>query len=183
MRCSSCKPLLDRYIEATLTRRQMIDVGTHLRACAACRAVLAELRVVDGLLAAPPAVELPENFTFAVMAQARSLHAPRDRHLPFWIFLALYSCAAWVSTLAGLVLSGKSPLVLFQWIGTGLAHLGAGAESASATAARGLGHSVPPLLALGLGALVVDIALAIAAVLVFAVILPRLTRAGQEVRP
>ena len=38
--------------------------------------MLDELRVVDALIAAPRHVELPENFTFATMAEVRSLPRP-----------------------------------------------------------------------------------------------------------
>lgn len=180
MRCSSCEPLLDRYREGTLTRRQMIEIGKHLRGCEGCRALLEELRMVDGLLETRSVPELPENFTFAVMAEARATHPPRDRHLPFWIFLALYSSAAWVSAIAGLLLSGRSPLVLFTWIDAGLTRLANAAATASAAAAHGLGHTVPPLVSLGVGALVVDLALAAVAALLFFVV-PRVF-ARQEVR-
>ncbi|MGA7570105.1 MAG: zf-HC2 domain-containing protein, partial [Candidatus Aquilonibacter sp.] len=72
MRCSSCEPLLDRYIEGTLTPREMTRVTAHLHACPHCESLLTELRVVDALLATTAPMELAPNFTFAVMAEARS---------------------------------------------------------------------------------------------------------------
>ena len=50
MRCSSCEPLLDRYIEGTLKARQMLDITEHLSECADCRELLDELKVIDALL-------------------------------------------------------------------------------------------------------------------------------------
>ena len=82
MRCSACEPLLDRYVEGTLKPPQMIAITAHLRDCESCRALLEELRAVDGLFATTPVMDLPQNFTFAVMAEARALPAPRAPHRP-----------------------------------------------------------------------------------------------------
>ena len=81
MRCSSCEPLLDRYLEGTLTPRGMIDTAAHIKSCGACARLVDEVKVVDALLFTTDVPELPANFTFAVMAEARSLPAPKPlRH-------------------------------------------------------------------------------------------------------
>src|SRR5579864_7491755 len=63
VRCSSCEPLLDRYVEGTLLPRTMAQVRTHVRDCDACRELLDELKAVDGLLFTTRVPELPQNFT------------------------------------------------------------------------------------------------------------------------
>ncbi len=96
MRCSWCEPVLDAYLEATLSPRKMRGVAEHLRGCDSCAALLAELRVVDALLAtAQWRAEVPADFTVAVVAAARMTpqHA-RPRALP-WLPLAIYLVVAW----------------------------------------------------------------------------------------
>jgi anti-sigma factor RsiW len=96
VRCSWCEPVLAAYLEATLSPRKMHGVAKHLRHCESCAALLAELRVVDALLAtAQWRAEVPTDFTVAVVAatQATPQHAPRQA-LP-WLPLAIYLIVAW----------------------------------------------------------------------------------------
>jgi hypothetical protein len=96
VRCSWCEPVLDAYLEATLSQRKMRGVARHLRRCESCTALLAELRVVDALLAtAQWRAEVPSDFTLAVVAatNATPQHA-RPRAAP-WLPLALYLVVAW----------------------------------------------------------------------------------------
>ncbi len=174
MRCSSCEPLLDRYIECTLTARQMRDVSTHLRTCKSCSALLEELRAVDGLLFTTTVPDLPENFTFAVMAEVNSMPAPRARQHPVWSFLALYSAAAWVAAVLGIAYTGTSPRTLLEAIYRALAAAGGGFEHLAAAAAHSMGQSTPALAAFGAGLLVLDAAVAAAIAAVYFVIRPRL---------
>jgi anti-sigma factor RsiW len=174
MRCSSCEPLLDRYCEGTLTPRQMIDVAAHLRECENCRALLDELKVIDGLLFTTTVPELPHNFTFAVMAEVRSMPAPRARAHPLWSFLALYSAAAWVAVFVGMVLTGTSPRGIFALAAPALAHAGLISSTFAASASQGLAHTAPPLAAFGAGVLLIDIAIAAAFALLYFVVRPRL---------
>jgi anti-sigma factor RsiW len=174
VRCSSCEPLLDRYIEGTLTARQMADVAAHLRACRSCRALLEELKAVDGLLFTTRVPELPQNFTFAVMAEVNSMPAPRARQHPVWSFLALYSAAAWVAVVVGMALTHTSPAVLIGFIASVLAHAGVVTSAAAAGISRGLAHTVPTLAAFSVGVLVLDIAIAAAFAVLYFVVRPRL---------
>lgn len=96
MRCSLCEPLLDRYVEGTLTPREMALVKTHLQTCSHCESLLAELRVVDALLATTKPVELAPNFTFAVMAEVHTVPRSAKRSFSIWGALALYVVAAWI---------------------------------------------------------------------------------------
>ena len=174
MRCSSCEPLLDRYVEGTLTRRQMIDVGTHLRDCASCRELIDELKAVDALLFTTRVPELPENFTFAVMAETRALPAPRARQNPFWSFLALYSAAAWVAAVVAMVLTGTSPSTVVGAISGALARAGLLSSTVSSSFSHGMSHLTPTLAAFGAGVLVIDFAIGCAFALLYFVIRPRL---------
>lgn len=174
MRCSFCEPLLDRYIEGTLKPREMIAIAAHLRGCESCRALLDELRVVDGLLETSRVPHLPENFTFAVMAEVRTLPAPRARQHPLWSFLVLYSAAAWVAAVMAMALTGTAPSTVAAAIGGWLSRLGSIAGSLAAGFSPGLSHVVPPLAAFGAGVLLIDAAIAGAFAVLYFVVRPRL---------
>lgn len=174
MRCSSCEPLLDRYIEGTLKPREMIAVSAHLKQCASCGELLQELKAVDGLLATTTVGGLPENFTFAVMAEVRDLPAPRPRQHPVWSFLALYSAAAWVASVLAMSLTGTRPETVLGVVSSGLARLGIFSNAISASLSHGLSHLTPTLAAFGAGVLLIDVAIAGAFALLYFVIRPRL---------
>ena len=174
MRCSSCEPLLDRYVEGTLPAPQMIALSAHLRQCEPCRELLEELKAVDGLLATTRVFDLPENFTFAVMAEASTMPAPRPRQHPFWSFLVLYSAAAWVAAVLAMLLTGTRPGAVLAAVSAGLARIGVSSSAFSATLSHGLSHAVPTLAALGAGVLAIDFAVAGAFALLYFVIRPRL---------
>jgi anti-sigma factor RsiW len=174
VRCSFCEPLLDRYVEGTLKARQMIDISAHLRECTSCRELLEELKAVDGLLATTLVPDLPENFTFAVMAEARALPAPRARQHPVWSFLALYSAAAWVAAVLGMLVTGTRPAVVLGAIWTGLARVGLVSSSLSGGVSQGLSHATPTLAMFGVGVLTIDLAVGCALALLYFVVRPRL---------
>ncbi len=106
MRCSSCEPMLDGYREGTLSPRETAGVARHIRTCAACTALLEELKVVDALLSTVTPVHPAVNFTFAVMAHVRAMPAPNVGRLPLWAIAAVYVAAAWALAGAWLVGSG-----------------------------------------------------------------------------
>jgi anti-sigma factor RsiW len=97
VRCSWCEPVLDAFLEGTLSPRKRRGVVEHLRRCESCAALLAELRVVDALLAtAQWRAEVPTDFTVTVVAATSATPpqvAPR-RSLP-WLPLAIYLVVAW----------------------------------------------------------------------------------------
>lgn len=174
MRCSSCEPLLDRYLEGTLPPAQMRSIAEHLRECPNCSELLEEVKVIDGLLATTRVPELPENFTFAVMAEVNSMPAPRARQHPVWSFLALYSAAVWAAVIAAMAMSGTSPRVVIAAIASGLGKLGIISGAFGAQLSHGLTHAMPSLAAFGLGVLIIDIAIACAFALLYFVVRPRL---------
>jgi len=147
MRCSSCEPLLAEYVDGTLTPRRMADVAKHVHACSACSALVDELKVIDALLATTQPVELPTNFTFAVMAHVRSMPVPQRRGLSVWVAAAGYLVAAWGIAAAFYVARGTAAFVAVE---RALAPLDV-AWNAFSAALSGAAHAVAPnAAALGL---------------------------------
>ena len=170
MRCSSCEPLLDRYLEGTLTPRELSEISAHVRECGGCANLIEELKVVDALLLTTSVPELPANFTFAVMAETRSLPAPKPHRQRVWSFIAVYLAAAWVAAVAIFLASGAT----FSKFGTALTSFGSRVASDLSSAASGVGHGAPALATFSLGVLGIDLALATLAALLYVFIRPRL---------
>jgi predicted anti-sigma-YlaC factor YlaD len=96
MRCSSCEPMLDDHLEATLSRRQMRDVALHLRSCPACSALFEELRVIDALLTTTqPRGRIGSDFTATVISAAAAAPPHPRRRTALWVPLLAYLCVAW----------------------------------------------------------------------------------------
>lgn len=152
----------------------MIDISAHLRECEPCRGLLEELKAVDGLLATTRVFELPENFTFAVMAEVQTQPAPHARQHPVWSFLILYSAAAWVATVVAMALTGTAPRMVLAAVSNALSHAGVLSSSVSANLSHGIAHVVPTLAAFGAGVLAIDLAIAGAFALLYFFIRPRL---------
>ncbi len=173
MRCSSCETRLDRYVEGTLAPREMAELNAHLRSCSDCTGLVTELRVIDALLATTKPVELPPNFTFAVMAEARNLAVPIRRTLSVWALLAFYLIGAWIA------LSGA-----FITVGTRIPPLASEAHAmqsaltqsfaAISGAADGFGASTPFVFGIVSAALVLDVMLVFAIVLFHRTLHPQL---------
>jgi anti-sigma factor RsiW len=166
--------LLDRYLEGTLKPAQMRAISEHLRSCENCRGILEEVKIIDGLLATTRVSELPENFTFALMAEVNSMPALRARQHPVWSFLVLYSAAVWAAVVAGMVLTGTSPGSVLAMLGAALGKAGIASATFGSALTDGLTHAMPGLAAFGLGVLIIDIAIACAFALLYFVVRPRL---------
>jgi anti-sigma factor RsiW len=171
MRCSSCEPLLDQYLERALSPRAMLRVAKHVHTCKACHALLHELRSVDGLLLGATQPDLPPNFTFAVMAEVRGMPAVRRRRIPAWAVLSSYLVCAWVAVVTAIAIWGGHWPEIATAFGS-VTHLGAW---------RGIGNAVhaiapaTPLVAAGVAALlIVDAALFIALFVFYRSVRPRL---------
>jgi anti-sigma factor RsiW len=173
VRCSCCEPLLDRYREGTLTPREMSDVTLHLKDCRDCSALLEELKSVDALLFTTRVPDLPENFTFAVMAEVGALPAPRAREHPVWSFLVLYCAAAWAAVVLGLALSRTSPVFLVQSIASTL-HTGVLTNALAGSISEQFSHMSPALAAFAFVMLLIDAVLAAAVALIYFNVRPRL---------
>ena len=112
MRCFSCEPLLDGYLEGSLGPRQLLQVARHLRGCDACVALLRELRVIDALLTtARSPGRVASDFTAAVVSAARGTPVSRRRRAPVWIALLGYIVAAWAAAFVALRAGGTTALL------------------------------------------------------------------------
>jgi anti-sigma factor RsiW len=171
--CSSSEDLFEAYLDGTLLPAQRARLLTHLAACGACKGMLEELRVVDALIASPRHVDLPANFTFATMAEVRSLPRPHATDAPVYAYVVSYLVAAWLLIGAG-----------FLFAATAMRAFGETALDVSASFARVfgiVGHASARIAgdfgALGpvLGVVIVlDVAVVLALVVGFTVVRPRL---------
>ena len=155
VRCSSCESLLDRYVEGTLNARDMARVSTHLRTCEHCEELLTELRVVDALLATTAPVELAPNFTFAVMAEARTTPLRVRRPLSLWAVLTFYIVGAWIA-LSGLYAIFGTRVPYLAAAGGALAHATTQNLGALSATARHLSAATPFVLGGAIGILLLD---------------------------
>lgn len=97
MRCSSCEPLLDAYLEASLTSRRGAAVARHLRGCERCTALLRELRVIDALLeTAHSPGGVAADFTASIVTAAQVRPPRTHRRTPLGLALLAYLAVAWM---------------------------------------------------------------------------------------
>ncbi len=155
MRCSSCEPLLDAYLEAALPRRRAFAVGAHLRTCEDCAALLQELRVVDALLTTARAPAVAADFTATVVSATAA--APRScgrRGSPLALALVVYVALAWM----------LAAFAVARWHSLGalpqrIAALGRPDAAALAAVARALAPATPVAAAVVTGVLLLDVLL------------------------
>ncbi len=174
MSCSSSEDLFEAYLDGTLLPAQRARLLSHLSTCGACKGVLDELRVVDALISSPRHVELPANFTFATMAEVRSLPRPHGASAaPVYAYLVSYLVAAWLLIGAG-----------FLFASSAMRAFGETAVDASASLVHAFGvmSHAGARVAADFGAfgtvvgtaIVLDVAVVLALVVGFAVVRPRL---------
>jgi hypothetical protein len=106
--CSWSEERFEGLLDGTLLPAERGRVLAHVDACDACRSLLEELRVVDALLLAPRAVDPAPNFTFATMAEIRTLPAPRRRRPRIAAYVVCYVVAAWLVIGAGVLLDAPT---------------------------------------------------------------------------
>lgn len=164
MRCSSCEPLLDRYLEGTLAPREMLRMRAHVEGCAHCTSLLAELRVIDALLATTKPIELAPNFTFAVMAEVRDAQMHAVRRVAIWIPLTSYIVVAWLALTGAFIAFGTHNPFLDALRGAVTS-----AFAQASTALSVLTHSVGPSAPFVVGGVVM--LLAVDALLAFGVLM------------
>ena len=95
MTCDWCEERFERFLDGALSDGERARLLAHVDRCTACHGLLEELRVVDALLLAPRAVELPRNFTVDTMADVQALPAPRTPCAPIAATLVAYIVGAW----------------------------------------------------------------------------------------
>jgi anti-sigma factor RsiW len=93
--CDWCEERFEPFLDDALSAGERARLLGHVDDCDACRGLLEELRVVDALLLEPRTIELPENFTFATMADVHAMPLPCARRAPIAALLAAYIAGAW----------------------------------------------------------------------------------------
>jgi hypothetical protein len=86
------------YIDGELSPQEELDLEMHFAACPTCAGELNKqkklLCVLDFALDGKEEIELPENFTKVVVANAESkvngLRCPRERNRALWVSVALF---------------------------------------------------------------------------------------------
>jgi anti-sigma factor RsiW len=171
--CSSSEALFERYLDDTLVPAQRARLLSHLDGCGRCKGVLEELRVVDALISSPRAIDLPENFTFATMAEVRSLPRPHLSPAPVVAYLVSFLVAAWLLIGAGFLLASSAMRAFGETALDVAAQLTRPLGALGHIAARVLDDFGAFGTVIGL-AITLDVMLALALVFGFTVVRPRL---------
>lgn len=182
MRCSFCRGHLGGYLERELPHRARYHVVRHLRACKDCEALLEEARAVDGLLATTLSAEPPPNFTYAVMADVRSLPIPYAHRTNTWLLLGGYIVVAWLIIAGWLKLAGISGGSVLTAAAGGAAHVAAGFRALAEAAAHAFGSATPAVAAAVVGVLLLDLAVGAAFFAFYTIVRPRLAAELAYVR-
>ena len=131
MNCDQCRERFERFLDGRVTAVERARMAAHVDACAACRGLLEELRVVDALLRDPRAIELPADFTAATMAGVHALTPPPARRVPLAASLVSYVVAAWslagaafLISPAGVLSAGKTSLAVANTVLVAVAGIG-----------------------------------------------------------
>jgi anti-sigma factor RsiW len=93
--CNWCEERFERFVDGACTDAERVRLLAHVDTCNACRGLLEELRVVDGLLLGPRAIELPADFTHATMADVHALPLPQASRRPMLAWLVSFMAGAW----------------------------------------------------------------------------------------
>jgi anti-sigma factor RsiW len=110
MTCDWCEERFESFLDDALSAGDRARLRLHVDGCENCRGLLEELRVVDALLLAPRAVELPANFTVATMADVHAMPLPQPRCAPITASLVAYVVAAWSLVAAALLIAPDAVL-------------------------------------------------------------------------
>ena len=126
------RELLNAYLDGELHGRRLQEMETHLRACAACRNELRELRLVANLLQADPAPEFTSTERFVsqltLSLPRRSLRdqPPKPDSLAWWLvpagLLGAWVFVQTVFTLTDMVTAANVTGLLghtASWLGSG----------------------------------------------------------------
>ena len=174
MRCSSCSSLLDRYLEGSLSTPELLQITAHLGTCDACTGILEELKVVDGLLATIRTPEPAANFTFAVMAEIRTMPQPAASRISIAALLGSYVVVAWVIIAIWLRLAGITAQTAFGNLSSALSQLGSSLHVVTTGAMNSFGHGAPLVTTFVLGVLALDFAVAAGVIIIYSIVRPRL---------
>ncbi len=108
MLCQHFESLLAQYAEGTIGPRERSATNEHLERCGSCASFLRDLRSLDGLLTASPAVEPGGNFTDRVMASVIRAPQPRIAVASWSAVVVTYVAFAWITIAAFFVVGGPA---------------------------------------------------------------------------
>ena len=175
MRCSSCEPLLDLYVDGALPQARQAAVGAHVRACDACRGLYERLRIVDALLEThKPVGVLPADFTVALMQQVHAMPAPPPFRQHLFRAALAYLAAAWVAVAIAIVTIRSATLQ--PALHSASAVFG-GIYDGVTRGAHAMWPVAPIAVSVGVTILTVDALLLVAIVLFYRNVRPRLAAA------
>jgi anti-sigma factor RsiW len=88
--CRDCVPLLQDYLDGTLTKPGSLEVFLHLRDCAGCQAELEEMKEVQVMLDSLPVLEPPADFDARVLSSVpyavyREMAPLRQERVPVFL--------------------------------------------------------------------------------------------------
>jgi predicted anti-sigma-YlaC factor YlaD len=141
MRCSSCEPLLDEYLEGLVSPAVRTRLDEHLAECRSCRDLLAELRVIDALLIQPRRIDPAPNFTFAVMAEVRSQPPPHVPAAPGLAIFGAYLAFAWVAIAVWYFVGGAAARATLAFVATSFARFAVAVTALVGSGASLFGHA------------------------------------------
>jgi len=181
MRCSSFERSLDAYVDGELTPVRRAQVARHVATCAHCESLLAELRVIDALLLAPRRCDPAPNFTFAVMAEVRTMHRPHaHRGASFWAILATYIVFGWVAIGSFFAFGGNAARAAFGAGAAFFAQTGAAFAALAGATEHIFGRQTYDVTAAMGGILAVDLVIAAGIAGLYALLRARGTAPGLE---
>jgi anti-sigma factor RsiW len=173
MRCLSFEPLLDDFVEGSLTPVVRGRLQSHLESCESCSGLLEELRVIDALLLTPRALEPVSNFTFKTMAEVRSMRAPHLRRTPTLRVVVAYLAFAWLAIGAWFLFDAHSARATLAFLAGSAVQYGHGFTALTHATGRVFGHATPDI-GVTMGAiLALDLLLAIFLVPAWAIVRQR----------
>jgi anti-sigma factor RsiW len=180
MRCSSFEPLLDDFVDGTLSPLVRARVLRHVDECDHCRGLLEELRVVDALLLVPRQLDSAANFTFRTMAEVRTMRSPHVHRTPALGVVLAYLVFAWIAIGAWFVLGGQTSRGTLGFFGTLAVQYGQGVASLSHATARLFGAATPDV-GVAMGAILAfDALLAVGLIFAYALLRARWTERRSE---
>jgi len=109
MKCRHVRKRLQPLADGVLMQAEAVEIGKHLRSCAACHAEFETLCLIDGALSGEPAVEPPQGMAEAIVRRAQAhFSKPATVLVPRWLEaltfgalgLALIAAAMMVRTAA-----------------------------------------------------------------------------------
>jgi anti-sigma factor RsiW len=173
--CSSSEALFEAYLGGTLIATQRARLLRHVNRCGRCKGVLEELRVVEALLASCTAPQLSANFTFATMAEVRSLPQPRAAAVtPIAAYLAAYLSTAWLVIGVGFLFAWPAMRALGDAAFDVSAQFGRTVVAFADPGARLIADLGAASLAVG-GVAVADVVLLVTLITGIAIVRPRVT--------